>query len=79
MNARVAALHPLFRGILAPVAPPMSDAEKVKRLRSALHRLLDLMASFEDVTLTRDLPAHEAESVYISEKENAYQVLRETA
>lgn len=55
------------------------SAEKIKRLRSALSGLLDLVDSFEDVTYTRDLPEHEAAAIYESEKKFARDVLRETA
>lgn len=69
-----------FRMILASIpARPMSDAEKVKKLRSALAGMVELVTSFEDVSFTRDLPEHEAESIYITELANAKSVLREVA
>lgn len=69
-----------FRMILAAIpARPMSDAEKVKKLRSALAGMVELVTSFEDVSFTRDLPPEEAESIYITELANAKSVLREVA
>lgn len=69
-----------FRQILASIpARPVSDAEKIKKLRSALAGMVELVTSFEDVTFTRDIPAEDAEDIYITELANAKGVLREVA
>jgi len=69
-----------FRMILAGMpAKPMTDAEKIRKLRSALKGMVELVGSFEDVTFSRDLPSMEAESIYISELANAKGVLKEVA
>lgn len=68
-----------FRRILAGVPEKgLSAEDKVRKLRLALEGLLDLVDSFEDVVLTRDLPHEEAMELYTEGKAYARHVLTET-
>ena len=71
-------IDPAFRSAMSNRAPA-TDADKIRRLRGALSGLLELIASFEDVTLTRDLEKYQAEAVYDAEVQFARQVMKETA
>lgn len=69
-------LDPKLREIFGGMTKPtLTEAEQIKKLRSALHGMVDLVASFESVELDRSLPVHEAEAIYDSELENARLVL----
>ncbi len=67
-----------FRRILAGVPEKgLSAEDKVRKLRLALEGLYEVVCSFEDVTLTRDLPEHEAYECYMEAKDYAKHVLEE--
>ncbi len=65
----------IIQVVSASVAQPIERENR--RLRSALSGLVDLIGSFEEVSMTRDLPLHEAEAIYDSEVANAKLVLQE--
>lgn len=68
-----------FRRILETVPPKgLTDADKIRKLRSGLSGMLELIQSFEDVTYSRDVPEHESAAVYESEIAFAKKTLEET-
>ena len=79
---KMIAAHPnvdsAMRKILETVPPKgLSAEDKVRKLRLALEGLYEVVCSFEDVTLTRDLPEHEAYECYMEAKDYAKHVLEE--
>ena len=68
-----------FRRILETVPQKgMSDADKIRKLRSGLAGMLELIQSFEDVTYSRDVPEHESAYLYETEIAFAKKTLEET-
>lgn len=71
-------VDPAFQQALRNVPPKGLTAEdKVRKLRLALEGLYEVVCSFEDVSLTRDLPEHEALEVYNEAKAYAKHVMQE--
>ena len=67
-----------FRQILAGVpVKGLSAEDKVRKLRLALEGLYEVVCSFEDVQLTRDVPEHEAYECYMEAKAYAKHVIEE--
>lgn len=67
---------PRFKVAMRPL---LTDAERIRKLRAALSGLIDLVTSFEDVTLTRDIEQYKAEAIYDEELRFAKSVMKETA
>ena len=68
-----------FRRILETVPQKgLTDADKIRKLRSGLSGMLELIQSFEDVTYSRNVPEHESAAVYEGEIAFARQILKDT-
>ena len=51
----------------------------VGQLRNAVSEMIDLVGSFDDIGLTRDLPKYKAEAIFDDVMANARTVLRQTS